>query len=648
MDAAVALPAATMPKALVSLGVEHEADALRVVPTGFYDFTTVRIGFDSLRVGDSIIVAARMVTRVQIAGAPRDGIMAEFEVTDSVSAMKVQCYGVHAELVASIKPEIGELVHLAGEIRERYGSDELFLYKARLVPASRAGRVEPIYPLDSYRTAPLVERLARDPKMRVEAAARILSHFPGETSTSVLKRCGVHNNIGLEDWLLALHCPANMVEANAALAVARRLAALEVCFQATALHTRQPVEGSALKLRPEQVANLIAQLPFKLTEDQEQAIVDCCEEVITNVPARRLISGDVGTGKTAVFATVAAAAYLAGAKVVILVPNLLVVDQHLAKMKEWWPNIPAMRVIGTTNLKQADLAARPILVGTTALITRLVKHGYVPDLLVVDEQHKLSKEQREFVLGPHTHYIEATATCIPRTMAVVAHGGMDLSVLRQCPYQKSVQSRVYDARHRKELFQRVTQAVADGGQVAVIYPRIESRDEQGQDKHSFEDALKAWQKQFPGKVEGLHGKMKAEEKTAVIDAMRRRQFDILVTTTVVEVGIDLPDLRAAVVVEADRFGLNQLHQIRGRVARHGGRGDFYLYLPSPVDHETMQRLRVLEKVADGFALADEDLRLRGFGDLVEGTRQSGRAAIHCLLGAELDYSTLRSVLSENQ
>lgn len=636
------------PKFLSAHGIEVDQDALRVIPSGFTDLSQITVGFASLRQGESVILSARLLTRPRIDTSRRDAL-AIFNITDTTDSLPVFCWGPNAWDAFNSDLDIGELVHVMGVVRENPETGLLSLTDGRIIPATRAGGVEPLYPGDAQRSSSYIEKLVTSPAIRAAAAERILELFPGETSTSVLRRCGVRNGISLEDWLLALHCPTSMAEASTALAVARRLVALEVCFQAMSLQKRTEVPGSAIPIQPKQVATLIASLPFTITGDQEAAIVAMCEDLITDIPSRRLLSGDVGTGKTACFAVPAAAAYMAGAKVVILTPNVLVVEQHLNKLREWWPHIKTLRVNGSTRkLKPAELEPRPILIGTTALISRLQANGYVPDLLIVDEQHKLSTEQREFLLGPKTHYVEATATCIPRTMAVVAHGGMDLSVLKECPFQKKVITRIYDVRHRTELFDQVSKILKLGGQVAVIYPRIEAREEVEKDRHSFEEALKLWQAKFPGRVQGLHGRMKAEEKSTIINAMRAGEFDLLVTTTVIEVGIDLPDLRAAVVVNADRFGLNQLHQIRGRVARQGGTGGFYLYLPEKVESDTMTRLKMLEQYADGFALAEVDLKLRGFGDLADGTRQSGKAVIRSLFGVPLDFDALRIVVDVNK
>lgn len=298
------------PKIFSQYGIETDEDALRVMPSGFTDLSTITVGFASLCPGETVVLSARMYSRPRIDTKRRDAL-AIFNITDTTNSLPVFCWGDNAWQAYNSDIDIGELIHITGMVRENQESGLLTLTDARLISPNRAGAVEPIYTGDGYRSSTYIERIVKDPAIRQAAANKILSFFPGETSRSILVRCGVRNNISLEDWLLALHCPSNMSEASAAMAVAHRLAALEVCFQAMSLQHKEEVPDSAIPLQPKQVANLIAGLPFPLTEDQQSAIISICEDLIVDIPSRRLISGDVGTGKTACFAVAAAAAYLA-------------------------------------------------------------------------------------------------------------------------------------------------------------------------------------------------------------------------------------------------------------------------------------------------------------------------------------------------
>lgn len=631
-----------IPDFLKEKGITTPAAALRIVPSGYTDYTKVSVGFGGLKLGATVVLPVTLYSRPQMHMGFR-APLASFTVTDSRHVVSAAAWGPQAWRIYRKDMEVGDHFHIQAKIG--LYEDDMQLQNVRLISPGKVGRYEAVYAGDAAgESVEFFEQAIADPDVRQDAVHDILRHFPGYTQAQLLDRCGRLEFRSLDEWLVALHTPGSEREAERAMELARRLAAFEVVAASEGLHVRQPVLGSALPLNRDAVAALVRQLPFTLTNDQSSALGAVCQDVTSEIPMRRLLSGDVGTGKTAVFATAAAATFLAGKQAVILVPNLLVCEQHIECFKAWWPHIPTQLVIGTTNLKPADLELRPVLIGTTALISRLKKMGCTPDFVVVDEQHKLSVEQREILLGPHTHLLEATATCIPRTVALLSHGGMDLSVLRDSPYKKNITTQIFDARNKRELFRQVSAIIQAGEQVAVVYPRIDAKDGPDTDKHAFEEGLRLWETHFPGAVAGIHGRMKAEEKKVVIQAMREKRFSVLVTTTVIEVGVDIPTIKACVVVGADRFGAAPLHQLRGRVSRHGGEGAFFMYLPNPVDASTRKRLEMLVHTNDGFRLAELDLQTRGFGDLSTGDRQSGKSRTFALMGVDCSLEALQAVV----
>lgn len=235
----------------------------------------------------------------------------------------------------------------------------------------------------------------------------------------------------------------------------------------------------------------------------------------------------------------------------------------------------------------------------------------------------MSVSQKIELTGFASNYLQATATPIPRTTALITHGAMDVSVLKEMPVVKNITTHIVTAGERKRLFDHTRKVLASGGQIAIVYP-IVNDDEQ--EKKSVVAAAVEWEKQFPGLVGMVHGQMKEAEKVAAVNGLKSGNQKIAVVSSVIEIGLTLPSLRSLIVVHAERYGTSTLHQLRGRVARLGGNGYFFLFLPETVAPETMQRLQLLVDHSDGFTLSEKDAELRGYGDLFEDAeRQSGNS-----------------------
>lgn len=331
----------------------------------------------------------------------------------------------------------------------------------------------------------------------------------------------------------------------------------------------------------------------------------------------RLLSGDVGSGKTLVAGLACAAVVRLGGRAVWLAPNQPLADQTHRSFTKWWPDLAPALVTGNTG----GLPDSPFLVGTTALNHRL-DAASAPNLLVVDEEQKPGMGQKFRLAGPGTHVLVATATCIPRTAALMEYSGLGVSRLTTLHVAKDIRTRIVHAGLRERLFAAIKRTVEKGFQVLVVYPLAESRTDQERDLKSAEGAFRLWDKHFPGRVRLAHGKMKDHEKLAVMADLREDRADLLVATSLIEAGLDLPRARHIVVVHPERMGVNALHQMRGRVARQGGVGICDLYLPEPVKDEAMARLNIVLNETDGFRVAEAGMRLKGFGDFA-GTKQSG-------------------------
>lgn len=380
-------------------------------------------------------------------------------------------------------------------------------------------------------------------------------------------------------------------------------------------------------------------LPFPLTEEQMTACREITSDLAGATPMRRILSGDVGTGKTAVYGMAAASAVDAGARVAILLPSQTLAAQVYQELTTWWPDLMSTSELVIAGATPRPLTGLRLLVGTTSLLTQ---HVGMIDLLIVDEQHRFSRDQREALGGPTTHLLEVTATCIPRTQALMRYGVIQVSKLTQCHVDKDIRTTLYHADDRKALFDRVRETLERHRQVLVIHP-TRSAETKKDGLPSAEAAFQKWEALFPGQVRLVHGQMDTNAQS--LDDMRHGRANILVATTVVEVGIDLPLLERVLVVHAERFGLTALHQIRGRVARKGGVGYCDLYLPREVGDKSIERLQVLESMSGGFEVAEADLALRGFGDLSSNSERQTGADETFLFGRGLDVKCLDQVIS---
>ena len=379
------------------------------------------------------------------------------------------------------------------------------------------------------------------------------------------------------------------------------------------------------------VEDLKSRLPYPLTGDQDSAVNGICASLRGPRPMDGLLSGDVGTGKTLAFLLPMVAAHKAGKRCMLLTPNLLLISQVEREIKKFFPEVRVCTVNGK-GIKGDDQASS-IIVGSTALINAMAKGkiGRKPDFLVVDEQHKFSVEQRQALRDAHTNKIEATATPIPRTAALATHGAHDLFLLRDVPVVKSIKTDVFTKDQAKQAGQRIIDALNRGEQAAVIYPLVTSTmDEEGKPK---DDAKKAvtnaaenWKRYVPLEhIAVLHGKMKDVEKDAVLDSFRSGEKRLLLSSIVIEVGVTLPELKTLLVTDADRFGVVTLHQLRGRLARHGGEGHFLMFTENEDDPDSMERLQLVAENNDGFDLSEKDAEVRGYGDIlgIDGDAQSG-------------------------
>lgn len=385
-------------------------------------------------------------------------------------------------------------------------------------------------------------------------------------------------------------------------------------------------------------ALLVEQLPFSLTSGQRRVLSEIEQDMASGRPMNRLLQGDVGSGKT-ICAVLAAATALDGRRqAVFMAPTEILAEQHYLGIHRMLKSagIETCLVRGNMGAERAEVLGRiatgnaRVVVGTHALLQPDVVFHRL-GLVVIDEQHRFGVIQRSLLRdkggtgAPAPHVLVMSATPIPRTLSMVVYGDLDVSVIHDMPScRQRVRTEVVDKTERRKVYDAVLRETGRGRQVFIVHPLVEESEQAG--IIGAKEGLREWQEIFPHLRLGLlHGRMKAEEKEAVMLALRAGEIDVMVCTTVVEVGIDVPNATLMVVEHAERFGLSQLHQLRGRVGRGEHPATCLLVSPSGRTAAATKRLKALEQMEDGFAIAEEDMRLRGPGDMI-GVRQSGLPA----------------------
>ncbi len=372
--------------------------------------------------------------------------------------------------------------------------------------------------------------------------------------------------------------------------------------------------------------------PFLLTEDQNDCIAEIVSDMSRNEPMNRLLQGDVGSGKTVVALYAALLAVANGMQVAIMAPTEILASQHSLSIERYLKNSKVKRILITGGLagrNRTELLERiksgdvDIVVGTVALLQEDIELRKL-GLVIIDEQHKFGVEQRAQLRKQTTpHCLVMTATPIPRTLAMTAFGDLDVSVIRHSPPGRgTVITRWVEPKNRIKAYEFIRERLKAGKQAYFVYPRITAVEQDNDVKAATDEWKYLSAKVFPEfTVELLHGQMPSVKKHQVMSEFRKAKIDALVSTVVVEVGVDVPNATIMVIEDADRFGLAQLHQLRGRIGR--GQAKSYCFLFAETDSETAKsRLEVMIRSNDGFEIAEHDLRLRGPGEMFS-TRQHG-------------------------
>lgn len=447
--------------------------------------------------------------------------------------------------------------------------------------------------------------------------------------------------LGLSDAIEKIHFPENLEDATKA---RERLSFDEFLeIHLSSLSRKASWEKSKME-KPWKIKEfrnkldkLIASLPFKLTNAQIKALEDILNDLSSAKTMNRLLEGDVGSGKTILAAIASYMAFLNGFQTAIMAPTEILADQHYKTIKNFLSSFKLKTALltGSEKLKDNDF---DVIVGTHALVYKKAKFKNL-GLVVIDEQQRFGVEQRTVIRekGQNVHFLTMTATPIPRTVALTLYGDLDLSILNEMPKGRiRIKTWLVPPIKRASAYKWIEkQILEEKAQVFIVCPFIEESETMLSVKAATKEFDRLKKETFPKlKLGLLHGRMKAKEKDTVLKKFKNREIDILVSTPVVEVGIDIPTATIMLIEEAERFGLAQLHQLRGRVGRSDKQSYCLLFTQSK-NPQTIERLKALETIHSGEALAQLDLKLRGPGQIF-GTAQHGRMILKIASFSDFD------------
>lgn len=494
------------------------------------------------------------------------------------------------------------------------------------IESIKIGRVLPVYPLTEGVPADMV-------RQAVIAAIPYASQLKDPLPDVLREQYGL---MGVQNAIANIHFPAD----SDTLAAARRRLVFDEFFylQLGFLQRRQmqrQTQNSAVLAPKGQLINRFNQLlPFKFTGAQSRVINDILNDLQSSTPMNRLVQGDVGSGKTVVGVVAILAAIQSGYQAALMAPTEVLAEQHYRKLVSWFNllHLPVELLTGSTTTKkrrtihaQLETGELPLLVGTHALIQDTVNFQRL-GLVVIDEQHRFGVQQRAKLQqkGQSPHVLTMTATPIPRTLALTLHGDLDVSQIDELPPgRQQIHTTVLSGKERNHAHDLVRREIAQGRQAYIVLPLIEESEKLDL-RSAIEEHQRLSEAIFPEFQVGLlHGRMSSAEKDEALNAFRDNQTQIIVSTTVIEVGVDVPNATVMMIENAERFGLSQLHQLRGRVGR-GSHQSFCLLMSGSKTDTAKQRLGVLEQSQDGFFISEMDMRFRGPGEVL-GRRQSGLA-----------------------
>ena len=613
---------------LEKLNIFNTDDLLFHLPRDYEDRSTI-IPMNQLSVGHSYLLEG-IVKGVDFPPGKRKSMAVLLD--DDFGKVTLRFYHIYKGITDRCK--LGNRLRIFGEVR--VGARGLEMYHPELqvitedTPLPQT-QLTAIYPATEGLTQPKIRDYIQ------QALAQYSDHLPE------LLPAKFSNGYALKQALEYIHHPpvnANMLQlAQGSHPAQQRLIFEELVAHQISLLTRrafiQQVEAPSFAPSKTYAKQLLASLAFEMTGAQKRVSREIVQDLKSNKPMLRLVQGDVGAGKTLVAGVAACHALEEGWQVALMAPTEILAEQHYLNFKRWFEPL-GLNVAWLSGKQKgkARAAAEQVIrdgsahlvIGTHALFQENVEFAKL-GLVIIDEQHRFGVEQRlalrnKGLDGMSPHQLVMTATPIPRTLAMSAYGDLDTSVIDELPPGRTpIQTVTIPLDRREEVLQRIASNCAEGKQAYWVCTLVEQSETL--DAQAAEATFAEIRERFPALNIGLvHGKMKADEKQAVMQQFKNNELQLLISTTVIEVGVDVPNASIMVIENAERLGLSQLHQLRGRVGR-GAKASFCALLyKHPLSQNGQERLRIMRETNDGFMIAEKDLELRGPGELL-GTKQTG-------------------------
>lgn len=595
------------------LGVDNLDALIRLYPRKYIDLSSP-VSIADAQPGRKCAVLARVGGAVEQKKYRTNLTVYRFTVTDGKSEMDITLFNTK---YTAERLKFGENYLFYGTVTENFLGKQMA--SPEIYPSDRREYI-PVYPAVNGLSSKTIEKII----INALNSYAIDDYLP-EPIKSAYK---------FPDYKTALnniHHPPD----SAALAAARRRLAYDELFVfqlSLLLHTATLDKTTNVRITSDKSADFAARLPFTLTESQNRVIGECIGDMRSGKRLHRLVQGDVGSGKTAVAASLAYTVIKNGYQAAVMAPTEILAEQHFATFSRFFEGtgIAVALLTGSTPAKEkkavkAELRSGKIhlLIGTHAVIMPDVLFDSL-GLVVTDEQHRFGVEQRSRLSekGDSPHTLVLSATPIPRTLGMILYGDLDISVIDTLPAgRQPVSTYVVDTSYHRRIYAFIKKNIDSGRQAYIVCPAVEdSEDENLISAENYYNELSKGVFADYG-IGLLHGKMKPKDKTSVMRGFLNGEIKILVATTVIEIGVDVPNATVMVVENAERFGLAQLHQLRGRIGR-GSEKSYCILVSDGKSEESVNRLRILKNTDNGFEISDADLKLRGPGDFL-GKRQHG-------------------------
>lgn len=687
---------------LNTIGIMNTNDLLFYIPTKYKDYRFPEKGIRFCTdPSEKYLLKLQLTKKPQVSKTSKNRDMAKINVFDgSEYASGIIFAG--AWMMKSHKE--GDIIYVMAKV-DRNGV-YIEIKDIELISSTDAGKIIPFYKEKEkvISSSDIRGFIAKSMIESADEAARRLIESIGESENTILEKAG-QGFKSIRQIIVALHRPKTSEQVERSAKAVRMITAYHALKLSTSASDESKSDSkSIIRYNIDLVKEVASTIPFNLTKDQKKTIIEISKDLNSPIPMDRLVSGDVGCGKTLTYAVPVVCAHLSGAKVGIISPNSLLAIQIADEIRKTFPRASVRLMISGESKNKEAVNENDIIVGTTAIVSWVKRNGghHKFDFLVIDEQQKMGTSQKAILTSEHSNVLEATATAIPRTAAAVIYGNKKVSFIEECPYVKNIVTKVYGSDLKRAAFNELLDIVKSGNRIAALYPirkktnaifefqaenlndkelyeiqeaintvatsqpivkldqgitsirytaqrsqngdiskqirrdfkkndpvfvEIDDPEELEKCKRSVEAAAHHWEKHFPGRVAMIHGGLTSDQKAEALDKAKNGLADVIVTSSVIEIGLTVPGLRGLIVLEAENYGASALHQLRGRCSRNGGDGLFIMMASKQLDEmeqKSLDRLNILVKHNKGSEIAEEDMRQRGFGDLsLNSSKQAG-------------------------